>query len=113
MKKILSLFLLFSFLVSSKKNFAQEKDFSTVLSVTAATAVPAALATGIILLNYEAFWKYAAGVPFYVSNDPPYAMHIDKLAHFYLSDVGSKTIGEGYRIAGVSEKKFRMARRRN
>ncbi len=85
--------------------FAQEeKDSSTTLSIAAATVVPAGIASAIYILNYEAFWKYATQVPFYISNDPPYAMHIDKFAHGYLSAVSSTIIRDGYLLAGMKEK---------
>ncbi|MFI5264513.1 MAG: hypothetical protein ACHQM6_08365 [Candidatus Kapaibacterium sp.] len=82
----------------------EEKDSSTTLSVAAASFVPVGIASGIFILNYEAFWKYADQVPFWISPDPPYAMHIDKFAHGYLSALGSTGIRDGYELAGVSEK---------
>ena len=81
-----------------------EKDSSTTVSVAAATLLPAAIAGAIYTLNYEAFWKYATQVPFWVSPDPPYAMHIDKFAHGYLSAVSSHYMAGGYMLAGMTEK---------
>lgn len=69
-----------------------------------ASLVPAAAIGGIIVLNYEAFWKYAARSPEHFSPDPPYAMHIDKFSHFYISAAGSDLMRYGYREAGLSEK---------
>ena len=82
----------------------QRTDSSTTLSVAVASLLPTGIAGAVAILNYEAFWKYATAVPFYVSSDPPYAMHIDKFAHGYLSAVSSSTIRDGYLLAGVSEK---------
>src|ERR1700687_3762341 len=103
-KKSIRFSLVLVILLSAEWLFAQEeKDSSTALSVVAASLVPAGIAGGIFLLNYEAFWKYADAVPFHVSPDPPYAVHIDKFAHGYLSALGSNAIREGYLLAGVSE----------
>jgi len=99
---ILQILLILTILVQTVS--AQEKDSSTLLSVTEASLIPVTIATAIIVLNYEAFWKRAVDVPFWVSNDPPYAMHIDKFAHGYLCAVGSAGIKAGYELAGVSEK---------
>ena len=90
--------------ISKQRLFAQEKDSSTAASVAVASLIPAGIASAIFILNYEAFWKYATEVPFWVSPDPPYAMHIDKFAHGYLSALGASGIAGGYKIAGVSEK---------
>ncbi len=99
------LFILIFLFGSYDLTFAQEeKDSSTVLSVATASLLPAGIAGAIYLLNYEAFWKYATDVPFTVSPDPPYAMHIDKFAHGYLSAVSSNLIRDGYLLSGVSEK---------
>ena len=82
---------------------AQERDSATVLSVAAASLIPASLLTGIIVLNQEAFWRYATEVPFHISNDPPYAMHIDKFSHLYISAAGSDGMREAYKLAGLSD----------
>ena len=101
----LFIFFLIFFTSFSSLLFAQEeKDSSTTLSVTEASLVPAGIAGAIYILNYEAFWKYAAQVPFYISPDAPYAMHIDKFAHGYLSALSSNAIREGYVLAGMKEK---------
>ncbi len=81
------------------------KDSSTVASIALASAVPAALITSIFYLNEQAFWKYATDVPFHLSNDPPYSMHIDKFAHMALSDVSAEGISEAYKLAGVNVEK--------
>src|ERR1700682_2843914 len=89
------LFLLIFFTFFPTRLFAQEeKDSSTTLSVSAASLVPVGIAGAIYILNYGAFWKYATQVPFWVSPDPPYAMHIDKFAHGYLSAFSSSAIRE-------------------
>ena len=106
MRKVLSSFFisLVIFLCTGSEIFAQEKDSSTTLSVAEASVLPLGVASAIIILNYEAFWKYADEVPFWVSPDPPYAMHIDKFAHGYFSAVSSSGIKAGYMLAGVPEK---------
>ena len=101
-KSLLILIFLFGF---REQLFAQEeKDSSTTLSVATASLLPVGIAGAIYLLNYEAFWKYATEVPFWISPDPPYAMHIDKFAHGYLSAVSSHYMSGGYMLAGVSER---------
>ena len=65
--------------------------------------MPAAGITAIVVLNQQAFWKYAVEVPFHVSNDPPYAMHIDKFSHLYVSALGSDGMRASYQLAGLSE----------
>ncbi len=87
--------------VSSARGQSDKKDSATVLSVAGASAVPTVAIGAIIVLNQEAFWKYSREVSFHVSNDPPYAMHIDKFSHFYGSAMGSDLIGYGYRVAGL------------
>jgi hypothetical protein len=101
MRKCVLVFALFFLSVSIH---AQErKDSATVLSVAEASLVPVGLITGIIVLNEDAFWKYATEVPFHISNDPPYAMHIDKCAHFYGSAIGSDAMSYAYKLAGLSD----------
>src|SRR2546421_534696 len=78
---------------------AQERDSATVLSVVAASLVPASFITAIVILNQNAFWRYATEVPFHVSNDPPYAMHIDKFSHMHLSAIGSDGMRAAYKLA--------------
>ena len=79
------------------------RDSVSLLGSAAATLVPVALISGIIYLNQQAFWKYATEVPFHISNDPPYAMHIDKFSHFYGSAIGSDAMSSAYECAGNSE----------
>lgn len=59
--------------------------------------------TAIIIGNQQAFWRYAREVPWHVSNDPPYAMHIDKFSHMYMSALGADGIRASYRLAGLSD----------
>lgn len=82
---------------------SERKDSATTLSIAEASTIPVVAIGAIILLNQEAFWKYSKEVPFHISNDPPYAMHIDKFSHFYGSAIGSDLIGDSYRLAGVSD----------
>src|SRR5580704_8824322 len=91
--------LSFSFSIHAQES----KDSATVLSVAEASLVPASAISGIIILNQDAFWKYATEVPFHISNDPPYAMHIDKCAHFYGSAAGSDAMSYAYELAGLSD----------
>jgi hypothetical protein len=101
MRKCVLVIAILSFSLSIAR--AQEKDSATVLSVSEASLVPAAIITGIIVLNQDAFWKYATEVPFHISNDPPYAMHIDKFSHFYGSAAGSDVMSYAYELAGLSD----------
>ncbi|MDP4232938.1 MAG: DUF2279 domain-containing protein [Bacteroidota bacterium] len=99
MRKLLAIFVVLSFSTAR----AQEKDSATVLSVAAVSLLPAAGMTAIIVLNQNAFWRYATAVPFHISNDPPYAMHIDKFSHLYVSAIGSDGMRASYQLAGLSE----------
>jgi hypothetical protein len=105
---ILALLLLFTWILGNPA-FSQtpKTDSATALSIAEASLAPATAIGAIILLNQEAFWKYSKEVPFHVSNDPPYAMHIDKFSHFYGSAIGSDGIGYAYRVAGVSDEASR------
>lgn len=93
--------VLLSLVVLAQTSNAQEVDSSTTTSVAIASLVPAALVTSGIVLNYEAFWKSADDVPFHISTDPPYSMHVDKFSHAYLSMAVSDGIRGAYRIAGL------------
>ena len=90
-------------LCASLSRAQERKDSATVLRVAAASLIPAGLISAIIVLNQEAFWKYAKEVPFHVSNDPPYAMHIDKFSHFFGSMAGASLMSYGYEQAGLSQ----------
>jgi hypothetical protein len=79
-----------------------QQDSASTLGIATASLVPAAGITAIVVLNQQAFWKYATEVPFHVSNDPPYSMHIDKFSHAYISAVGSDGMRASYRLAGLS-----------
>src|SRR4051812_2376541 len=104
MRKIYFAVFISLFIILPERNFAQEKDSSTALSIAEASLLPLGVAGAILVLNYEAFWKYADEVPFWVSPDLPYAMHIDKIAHGYFSAASSTAIKAGYMLAGVPEK---------
>ncbi len=83
---------------------AQESsDSVSTAGVAVASLIPASMIAGIIVLNQQAFWKYAEEVPFHISNDPPYAMHIDKFSHFYVSAVGSDIMHRAYAAAGLKD----------
>ena len=98
-------FYLFFLLLFPSSLLAQEEhDSSSVLGVIAASAVPAGFGTATYLLNNSAFWTFSEVAPFHFSDDAPYSMHIDKLAHLYFSAIGSTAIRQGYIMAGVPEK---------
>ncbi len=73
----------------------------TTGSIVAASLIPASAFSATLVLNYVAFWKYAGTSPEHWSNDPPYAMHVDKLAHCFFSWFGSDVIQRGYIGAGL------------
>src|SRR5579872_249998 len=73
----------------------------TTGSVVLASLIPTTAFSATLVLNYVAFWKYAGTSPEHWSNDPPYAMHVDKLAHAYFSWFGSDMIQRGYIGAGL------------
>jgi hypothetical protein len=95
----LSLVLL---LVAASRILRAQEDSASTVGIATASLVPASGITAIVVLNQQAFWKYATEVPFHVSNDPPYAMHIDKFSHMYMSALGSDGMRASYRLAGLS-----------
>jgi hypothetical protein len=103
MRKGVFIFVMLSFSHSTADAQPDRRASVSILGSAAATLVPATLITGIIYLNQEAFWKYATEVPFHISNDPPYAMHIDKFSHFYGSAIGSDAMSYSYELAGNSD----------
>ena len=78
------------------------QDSATLPRLAVASLIPAGFIGGIVELNQQAFWRYATAVPFHISNDPPYAMHIDKLSHLYGSALGAAGMASAYRWAGLS-----------
>jgi hypothetical protein len=100
---VFSLILLFNIGILQNSRAQSQRDSATAISVAEASLIPASAIGAIFVLNYDAFWRYATEVPFHISNDPPYAMHIDKFAHTYVSATGSDAIRAAYRLAGVSE----------
>jgi hypothetical protein len=94
---IVSLFL---FVLTSDAR--SQEDSSTTLGLAAASILPAVTLGGALYQNYVTFWKNDDRVPFHISNDPPYAMHNDKLGHAWFSSMSSDLIRLGYREAGVS-----------
>jgi hypothetical protein len=93
--------LLVLFVLVTARADAQHDSAST-LGIAAASLIPAAGITAIIIGNQQAFWRYATEVPFHISNDPPYSMHIDKFSHMYMSAGGSDGMRASYRLAGLS-----------
>lgn len=51
--------------------------------------------------NYVVFWKDGKSVPFHFSNDPPYAMHNDKLGHAWFSSTTADLYRIAYQQAGL------------
>ena len=100
---LLCLFLapVFPVPVYAQSDQVATKDSSTIASIALASLLPVGMISGALTLNYLTFWRYANQVPWHWSNDPPYAMHIDKFAHFDLSAAGSDGMAWAYRSAGV------------
>jgi hypothetical protein len=88
-------------LLRAQSEQVSTRDSSTPGSIAVASMMPAGMISATIALNYFAFWRYANQVPWHWSNDPPYAMHIDKFAHFDLSAAGSEGVAWAYKSAGV------------
>ncbi|HET6400142.1 MAG TPA: hypothetical protein VFH95_01975 [Candidatus Kapabacteria bacterium] len=103
MRKSLFGFAVLTVSISLAHAQTERRDSAAILGVAAASLVPASLISAIVFLNQEAFWKYAKEVPFHVSNDPPYAMHIDKFSHFYGSAAGSDLMRYSYERVGLSD----------
>ncbi len=80
---------------------AQDLDTINPWHVAAASLLPAFTLGGAIYENYADFWRNAQRVPFYISNDPPYSMHNDKLGHALFSSFSGDMITMGYRLAKV------------
>lgn len=89
-------------LLCAMRNLRAQQDSVSPLGVAVASLVPAAGITAIVVLNQNAFWRYATDVPFHISNDPPYSMHIDKFSHMHVSAIGSDGMRASYRLAGLS-----------
>ena len=99
MKRAGSTVLLLTLLAASLR--AQERDTINPWNVAVASVLPAASLSGAIYENYADFWRNAERVPFYVSNDPPYSMHNDKLGHACFSAFSGDMIALSYRLAKV------------
>lgn len=95
---IVSLFLY----VLAGRADAQE-DSSITLGVAAASLVPIAIMGGALYQNYVTFWKDGERVPFHFSNDPPYAMHNDKLGHAWFTATSADIFSIAYREAGLRQ----------
>jgi len=80
-----------------------QTDSASATKIAVASLIPASLITAIVVFNHNAFWRYATDVPFHISNDPPYSMHIDKFSHLYVSAAGSDGMRAAYRWAGLSD----------
>lgn len=76
----------------------------TTLGIVAASLAPAAVLGIAIGQNYYDFWRNSNKVPFYFSNDPPYAMHADKLGHAMYSYICADVVKLCYSEAGVDRK---------
>jgi hypothetical protein len=84
-------------------NTSAQTDSASTTKIAVASLIPASLITAIVVFNHNAFWRYATDVPFHISNDPPYSMHIDKFSHFYVSAAGSDGMRAAYRWSGLSD----------
>ena len=91
-------------LFSLVANVRAQGDSVRTAKVAVASLIPVSMITGIIVLNQQAFWRYAKEVRWHVSNDPPYAMHIDKFSHMYVSAAGSGLMTSAYEWSGLSKK---------
>jgi|GEM_PF-2375656 len=88
--------------VGSEHDWAERASRSQGERILRASWGPLAEIGGAYFGNYFFFWRYADRVPFHISKDPPYAMHVDKAAHFYASDKGADDIRKVYQHAGVA-----------
>lgn len=73
----------------------------TTLGLVGASLLPAGIVTGALYQNYITFWTNDESTAFHFSNDPPYALHNDKLGHAWFSTIASDVIRAGYEAAGV------------
>jgi hypothetical protein len=81
-----------------------QPDTTTTAGLIAASIAPAAVIGIALEQNYFDFWRNSDKVPFYFSNDPPYAMHADKLGHAMYSYVCADVVKLCYVEAGVNRK---------
>ncbi|MEO6939952.1 MAG: DUF2279 domain-containing protein [Candidatus Kapaibacterium sp.] len=78
-------------------------DSTRLISPVVASIIPAITLGGAVYENYADFWRNANRVPFYFSNDPPYAMHNDKLGHAFFTAMTGDVIALAYRNAGLND----------
>jgi hypothetical protein len=91
------------FLLSASSVFAQT-DSTTHTNYLLPAIAPAAIIGVALYNNYNDFWKNSQKVPFHFSNDPPYAMHNDKLGHAYYAATTADIVKLCYVEAGMNRK---------
>lgn len=95
---------LLAFVVSAS-SLVRAQDSVSTWGVTGASVIPATAIGAAIYQNYETFWKNEKNtVPFYFSNDPPYALHNDKFGHAFYTGLATSLAKEAYILAGVDRK---------
>lgn len=103
MKYLFRVFCLVFFVMSvgtSQEAFAQG-DSIRASSLVLASLAPAAVIGIALEQNYFDFWRNSDKVPFYFSNDPPYALHADKMGHAMYSYVCADVVKLAYSEAGL------------
>lgn len=95
--------MLIAMIVMNRSASAQS-DSTTTAGIVAASLAPAAVIGIALEQNYFDFWRNSDKVPFYFSNDPPYAMHADKLGHAMYSYVCADVTKLAYIEAGVNRR---------
>jgi hypothetical protein len=83
--------------------FAQADSLSTTDYILP-SIVPAAVIGLALYNNYQDFWRNIEKVPFHISNDPPYAMHNDKLGHAFYTALTADMTKLAYTEAGIQRK---------
>jgi hypothetical protein len=81
---------------------SRAQDTATTEGMVLASILPAAIVGGALYQNYDTFWRNDQRVSFHFSNDPPYAMHNDKLGHAWFTSMSADMIRLGYLKAGLS-----------
>lgn len=87
--------------VCAQEDTSRQEDSSVTLGIAAASLLPVAVMGGALYQNYVSFWKDGDRVPFHFSNDPPYALHNDKLGHAWFTSSSADLFRLAYREAGL------------
>ncbi|MEI8134451.1 MAG: hypothetical protein WCH46_05145 [bacterium] len=87
---------------------AQEKSADSSRTLDVCPILPSIAPVAVIGValanNYNDFWRNSSPVPFHFSNDPPYAMHNDKLGHAFYASTTADIITRCYVEAGLDAK---------